>query len=467
MLIDVSPTNPQPLPAQIAAGIRAAVANGTLKPGDTVPSTRALAQQTGVSRGSVVAAYEQLTSEGYLLTSQGAPTRVHPELPAAAPTKASKRNAGSGGVGKASASKHVISLKPAPGTAGAIRPAAWHAAWREAAADGGGRIDKAGQPELREAIGEHLRLARGLPVDPGNVVVTGGSREGLLLILLTLSVAGGGALRVGVENPGHPGLRRVIEAAGHEAVECATDGDGLRVDTLPGDLDAVLVTPAHLYPLGGSMPAARRAQLLHWAGATGAAIIEDDFNAELRYRTSPQPTLATLAHDRTDVFTLGTFSTLLSRELAAGYVVASGERAEALGRMRQVLGMPVSAVTQRAIAALLRGGYVRRNTKAMHARLAKRRAALAADTLPALAAAGAVAELTDGSGADIIVRFPTLAARDRFASLLVDAGFEAARLDTMWTSSSQAEVHNALTMSFAHLSDQDFSRAVQAVCAVC
>ncbi|WP_066525598.1 GntR family transcriptional regulator [Corynebacterium bouchesdurhonense] len=84
MLFDVSRSNPQPLPAQIAASVRAAIASGVLAPGDELPSTRAAAQQAGVSRGTVVAAYDQLAGEGYLLLAQGAPTRVHPQLRVAA-----------------------------------------------------------------------------------------------------------------------------------------------------------------------------------------------------------------------------------------------------------------------------------------------------------------------------------------------------------------------------------------------
>lgn len=444
MLIDVTANHPLPLPAQIAAGIRAAVADGSLMPGDAVMSTRALAAQLGVSRGTVVAAYDQLISEGYLLASQGAPTRVHPELPAA-----SGQTGAAGGVEVALASNLLLSLKPAPSAAGGVRPAAWRAAWREAAAEPGGPVDKSGQPELREAVAEHLRLTRGLNVAPGQLVVSGGSREGLMLILATLAAQTGRRLRVGVESPGHPGLRRIIPMGGHELVECATDVGGIEVAHLPGGLDAVLVTPAHLYPLGGTMPAARRAQLVEWAVRTGTAVIEDDFNAELHYRTAPQPTLAAQAPQGAEVFTLGTFSTLLSKELAAGYVVASASSAESLAQTRRVLGMPVSAVTQRAVAHLLRGGYVRRNTHAVHARLAARRDVLEADLLPALRGMGAAAELSGAVGADAVVSFASEERTDEFEALLTQAGYEAGRLP------------RALILSFSHLDEVEFSTALE------
>ena len=433
---------PTALPTQIAAGLRALVASGQLAAGDRVPSTRELARQIGVSRGSVVAAYEQLLSEGFLLSSQGAPTVVHPELSRLTtshrPTYPQPR----------ARSRKVLSLKPASGHAGTIRPAAWRRAWREAAAEPPAAIDKAGQPLLRSAIAEHLRLARGFAADPDNVLVSGGSREGLLLILMTL----GRNLRVGVEDPGHPGLRNIIPLAGHTLVTCPTDGRGLVVEALPSDLDVVVVTPSHLYPLGGSMPAPRRAALLTWAARQGVVVIEDDYNTELRYRVSPQPTLAALTSEA-DVVALGTFSTLLSKQLNAGYVVAGPALAQRLRETRDMLGMPVSPVTQHAIAQLLDGGYVRRNTRSVHRRLTQRREALRERVFPVLRDLGAEIEENDEVlGVDIVVRFADDAQRAHLEFVLAARDVEWGRVGT----STSGE----LLLSFGHLDDSDFETAV-------
>ena len=216
MLIDVTRSLPIPLTTQVATSIRSAISSGALRPGDEVPSTRVLARQAGVSRGTIVTAYDQLISEGYLTATQGAPTRVNPSLPDAGmrsseptpPTPSAKA------IPRPPRSpKSVISLKPSSGHAGAIRPAAWRQAWREAAADPAVVTEPTGQQQLRQAIAEHLRMGRGLNVDKHDVVVTGGTREGLVLVLT--AVAGGNRLRVGVEDPGHPGLRNVIPLTGH------------------------------------------------------------------------------------------------------------------------------------------------------------------------------------------------------------------------------------------------------------
>ncbi|WP_087117920.1 MocR-like pyridoxine biosynthesis transcription factor PdxR [Corynebacterium urinipleomorphum] len=451
MLFDVSRSLPIPLPAQVAAAVRSAISTGALRPGDEVPSTRVLAAQAGVSRGTVVTAYDQLISEGYLTAIQGAPTRVNPSLPAVVEKESAPAASASCVVRPEPRRRPVISLKPSSGHAGAIRPAAWRQAWREAAADPAVVVEPTGQEALRHAIAEHLRTGRGMTVNDQDVVVTGGTREGLLLALMTLSH--GGVLRVGVEDPGHPGLRNIIPLAGHTVVPCAVDDHGVDVGELPADLDALIVTPSFQFPLGASMPAARRTALLEWAAAKDTVIVEDDFNAELRYRTAPLPPLAALQTEAR-VLTLGTFSTLLSRSVAAGYVTTSCALADELRRTRAALGMPVSAVTQLAIAHLLRNGHVRRNTKAVHNRLSRRRAVIEADVIPQLTGRGAVVtEMAEANGVDLAVTFSEAAARDGFARQLAEHGIEGGRLDALWSGRD-----DGLILSFAHLSDHDFQR---------
>ncbi|WJY97574.1 PLP-dependent aminotransferase family protein [Corynebacterium fournieri] len=445
MHLNISRNHPSSIPTQIAAEIRAAVANGTLAPGDAVPSTRALAQQLDISRGSVITAYDQLEGEGYLLTRQGAPTRIHPELTVTERPKTAVQSGLSRKV-----ARPRISLKPSPGNAGAIRPATWRKAWREAAKHPGTDVDNAGEPELRSAIADHLRLARSMALTPDQIVITGGSREGLMCILHSL----GTGLRVGVEDPGHPGLRRVIPLLGHEVVDCVTDGDGVVVHALPDDLDALLVTPSHLYPFGAAMPVPRRAELLEWAANTRTTIIEDDFNTELRYRISPQPTLSSLATNA-DVLTLGTFSTLLSRELAAGYVVASAATAASLREIRSILGVPVSTVTQRAIAHLLDDGVARRTSRAVHRDLARRRDILREHIVPLLNDAGVRAELVPGDGSDLTLRFRQPSERDQFEARLLAAGLECGHESALWTNAG-----DALVLSFAHLRGADFEQSI-------
>ncbi|WP_061712613.1 PLP-dependent aminotransferase family protein [Kocuria palustris] len=406
-----------PLPVQLADGIRSQVASRALAPGDALPSTRLLASRLGVSRGTVVAAYDQLIGEGYLRAEQGRPTtvhpgleRIHPSTPASLPGSAPSPSPGSpssfspaprtSGFGEGPIphpapvaddavdglpvrEEHLLDLRPGQPDTSRVEGPAWRAAWRHAAGQPlPVRPDPAGQGVLRRASAEHLRLMRALPASPDRLVITAGAREGLSLLLGTLSARSGRArLRVGVETPGYPTLRAAVEALGHERVACPVDDDGLRVDLLPaGDdaPDALIVTPSHQYPLGGSLSLQRRLELLEWAQRHDVLIVEDDFDSELRYVGAPLPTLSALDPTGASVALLGTFSALLSPALATGYLVLPDPWLDPVLERRRQLGVPVSALTQAAIAHLLDSGYLRRHTRRMRSVYARRRARIRA-----------------------------------------------------------------------------------------
>ncbi|MCB1274259.1 MAG: PLP-dependent aminotransferase family protein, partial [Leucobacter sp.] len=232
-----------------------------------------------------------------------------------------------------------------------------------------------GDPALREEIAEHLRRMRGTARAAADVLVTAGTREGLGLLLTALGTTEGRRLTVGVEDPGYPSLRRIATRHGAQIVALPVDADGLDTSALPdGLLDAVIVTPSHQYPLGGSLPIARRRELLDWARRTGALIIEDDYDSELRHLGSPLPTLAAL-DDPGDgsVVLLGTFSKTVSPALSAGFLLAPGRLRGVIEPVRADLGGAVPAVVQTALAAYLRSGELRRHTARMRRRYAARR----------------------------------------------------------------------------------------------
>jgi GntR family transcriptional regulator/MocR family aminotransferase len=216
---------------------------------------------------------------------------------------------------------------------------------------------------------------RGTTRPADDIIVTAGAREGLSLLLSALGTTHGRALTVGVEDPGYPSLRRVAARHGARIVSLPVDAEGLVTEGLPVDvLDAVLVTPSHQYPLGGSLPLSRRRELLDWAGRTGAVIIEDDYDSELRHTGSPLPTLAAL-DDRAagSVALLGTFSKTVSQALSAGFLLIPENLRRIVEPARRDLGGPVSAVVQSALAEYLASGELRRHTARMRRRYATRR----------------------------------------------------------------------------------------------
>ena len=362
------------LPAQLTTELRRLIGHTVLAPGEALPSTRALAAHLGISRGSVVAAYDQLLAEGYLSASAGRSTVVNPQLRAMPPRP--PRQLGTEPTETGSA----LDLRPGrPSTTDVVSPA-WKAAWRQASLRPDATIPPLGLPELREAWTDHLRRTRAVVRDTHQLAVTGGGREGLALLLLALSRSG--ALRVGVEEPGYPSLRRVPARFGATVQPVAVDEHGLRVSDLPTGAEApdlLVVTPSHQYPLGGSLPVDRRQALLEWARRYRVVIIEDDYDSELRYTSQPLPALAAL-DDPADgrVVLLGTLSQTLTPALSIGYLALPAWLVPEVTAARRDLGGPVGLVAQRAMAQYLADGALRLHTQRMRNRYRRRRAQVVA-----------------------------------------------------------------------------------------
>ena len=363
------------LPEQLAEQLRGLITAQVLAPGDPVPSSRALAEHLRLSRGSVVAAYDQLLAEGYLSASAGRGTggnpllrRVHPpSLPSIRPVTAEP----GGG----------LDLRPGRPWTGELVGPAWKAAWRQAAnGPADTQAPALGLPELRSAWAEHLRRMRAVVRDPAQIAVTAGGREGLALILLALG--GGRGLRFGVEDPGYPSLRRVPERFGATVVPLPVDEHGLVTDALPTGAHApevLLVTPSHQYPLGGSLPIDRRQELLEWAQENRVVLIEDDYDSELRYTSQPLPALAALDDPATGrVVLLGTLSKTLTPALATGFLALPEWLVPAVADVRADLGQPLGLIAQRAMAEYLASGALRLHTQRMRQRYRRLRAQVVA-----------------------------------------------------------------------------------------
>ncbi|WP_047260811.1 MocR-like pyridoxine biosynthesis transcription factor PdxR [Corynebacterium mustelae] len=354
-------TDPRPLPTQLAQQLKTLITTGLLNAGDHLPSTRTLAQQTGVSRGTIVATYELLIAEGFLVSISGSGTKINPEL-GKLTTPAFPHSDGSHPKPPRPTSAEIHLTPGLPDTS-TIVDATWRAAWRKActAIAVTNNAPEAGDLNLRNEISEHLRLMRGLVVEPERIFVTAGSREGLTLFLRALPSQHPTAKIVGVEAPGFPSLRRIPESLGFALHNIATDSAGLNpkeLQSLP-DNQSVLITPSHQYPYGGVLSGSRRIAIAHWARDTGSIIIEDDFDSELRYVGQPVPALAALAPENTVL--LGTFSAVVSPAVACGYLVVPHQLIPALTHLRSISGQPVSSITQTALTHFMRTGALRRH----------------------------------------------------------------------------------------------------------
>lgn len=442
----IDPDDPAPIPAQLTAQIRELIARRILNPGDHLPSTRSLAARLGVSRGSVVTAYDQLAAEGYLHTAHGSGTTINPDLhllkprgPAPAPRPAVPPG------------PTPLNLDPGIPDTATLADSAWRGAWREACATPPAHSPDQGLPELRAEIAEHLRQMRGLVTDPAHIIVTAGAREGLSLLLRAL----GEGLRIGVESPGYPSLRRIPRVLGHDTVDLPTDATGLQVTDLPADLDAILVTPSHQYPYGGSLPAARRTALDSWASDTRTLLIEDDFDSELRYVGMPLPALTALAPDRTVL--LGTFSSVIAPQVACGYLVAPAPIAGQLRELRSVLGQPVGAITQSALARYLATGALRRRTQRLR-RIYRRRRKVVMNALGDLAGAQ-LRPINGGLHAVLICRAP----QEEVVAELARRGLQVTALSRYWGGGT---AENGIVFGFGSHDDATLDRALAEIVAV-
>lgn len=448
-----------PLTVQLAAALREAIDAATLRPGETVPATRELARRLGVARGVVVVAYEQLVAEGYLVATHGQGTRVNPALELVEPSSATR--AAAPGAPAPEPVAVPAALTPGQPITDTVVSPAWRTAWRSAA----GRVDVAppalGDPALRHEISEHLRRMRGTARAASDVLVTAGTRDGLGLLLAALGGGRGRELVVGVEDPGLPSLRGVVQAHGARIVALPTDAEGLDTARLPsGMLDAVIVTPSHQYPLGGSLPLPRRRELLAWARRTGVVVIEDDFDSELRYTGSALPTLAALDDPaQGSVVLLGTFSRTLAPSLAAGYLLAPAGLRARIEPLRRELGGPVSGVVQAALADYLASGELRRHTARMLRRYAARRDAVS----DRLAAARGVRVRPMDGGLHTVIEFTSADGPAREAVVLAAAhaaGLGVQGLAGYWQQRDRTPGLAGLVLGVGGPDDAEFDRAL-------
>ncbi|MEV0297199.1 PLP-dependent aminotransferase family protein [Nocardia sp. NPDC050710] len=387
----------EPLSVQVADGLRAAATTGLLRAEDRLPSSRALAQRLGVSRTVVAAAYDQLHAEGWITGRRGSGTYLT-TAPVATPARPAV-------VAGAGAGPDLLDLLPgAPCTEAIDRPA-WRRAWR-AAADQSPvvRKDRAGEPEFRAVVAEHLLRHRGVGAGSDTAVLCTAGTSSAVGELAAALLRPGDA--VAMEDPGYQRAAGAFLAAGVRVRPVPVDADGLRVDLLPPDVKAVYCTPAHQFPLGARMPASRRVQLVEFARHARIPIIEDDYDGELRYDTAPLPLLAAMAPDV--VVHLGTTSKILSPVLGVGWMVAAPDIAAAVMAHRDRTGTGPSPTGQRVLVEFARHGDLSRHLRRLRRLLPPRRELLVTE----LRRRG-LAVVGDDAGSHVVVPLASAAAEER------------------------------------------------------
>lgn len=458
------------IPGQIVEQVRALVTSGRLRPGDPLPSTRALAARAGVSRGSVTTAYDQLAVEGYVVADRGS-TRITPDLPGMF----------SAGVASSGSNSSVDRRRPArsapprspavcsfdlrPGTpdTSTLANTAWRAAWRAAAAEPSLGHPPQGSAALRDQLSEYLRLMRSVVRGPDDLLVTAGARDGLRILLSALHERMGRPLVVAVEDPGYPSLHKVPRVLGHRIVPVPVDDQGLDPTSLPSGTarpDVVLVTPSHQYPMGASMPVARRLELIRWAAENHAVLVEDDYDSELRYVGEPLPALAALdepsAGAGETVVTLGSFAKVLTPGLGLGYLLMPDHLAEDLVGLKADAGPPISGILQDAMTRFMADGGLQRHTARMR-RSYRRRRDLLASVFDRTGARDGVEVLPMDGGLHAVLRLPSPEAEAKVVDEARRRGVAVSGLGTYW---SGGRGRSGVVVGFGGLSEQRLERGL-------
>jgi GntR family transcriptional regulator / MocR family aminotransferase len=376
-----------PLHRQIETSIRDSIRAGRLPRGSSLPPSRVLAADLGVSRGVVVEAYQQLTAEGYVASRTGGYTQV-----AAGPSRAAA------GLRLARKTPPRIDLSYGRADVSSFPRAAWLRAIRRALAsapnDLFGYLAGSGVPQLRAAIADYLNRVRGTVADPDQIVICSGYAQGIALLVGVLAAAG--AKRLALEDPssGDDALP-AARAAGLEVIGVPVDGGGIRVDVLrQTGADAVVLTPSHQWPTGSVLSAGNRAAVLRWAAGHGGVVIEDDYDAEYRYDRTPVGALQGLAPDR--VVYAGSASKTLAPGLRLGWFVMPEHLAEPMAEAKIAADRGSPALEQLALADLITRGELDRHLRRMRPVYRRRRDALLAALarrLPQLEPAGISAGL--------------------------------------------------------------------------
>ena len=391
------------------SALRTAISAGRLSPGASLPSTRTLAAELGLARGTVVAAVEQLAVEGLLETRQGALTQVA-HVPPPVTAARSRRTSRKAPLADFTGGEPDLTRFPRAWWAAAVRKSLAHA---DASTLGYG--DPRGSIELRTALVDYLGRTRGVTAAVEHVMVLSGFRQTLAMLARLLHRRG--HRRIVIEDPALQVHIELLRAGGLECAPIPVDADGAQVGAIAAhDVRVVQVTPNHHMPLGASLSPTRRSELAAWAASVDGLIIEDDFDGELRYDRRPLRALQALDPGR--IAYCGTASKSVVPGLRLGWCVLPpvlvGPAVDALVAMG---GPTVSSLDQLAFAELMVSGRYDRHVRTVRTEYRRRR-----DLLSSALTARVPGVRLEGVSAGLVglIRLPTGCDEDTVVGRLAD-----------------------------------------------
>lgn len=485
------------LSRQLYQALRLRVLDGRLSSGSRLPASRDLAVALGISRNSVVRAYDQLYAEGFIEGRIGNGTYVAHLPEKAAPLKKLSTNLSTGFSTRLSpalstksavlpvitsskvihssalcrVSKHALDLPPS-GAPRAFRvgvPAfdlfpfpVWSklqaAFWRKPDLEQLCYGNPAGDKRLRELIAAYLRTSRGLACSAEQILITSGAQQGISLCAQLLVEPGEG---VAVENPGYRAAAHAFSIAGANVQGVAVDEQGMKCAALAhlNNCRLAYVTPSHQYPTGVTMSLARRLELLEWAERNQGWIIEDDYDGEYRYSGAPLAPLAALDRQGRVIY-VGTFGKIAFPALRLGYLVLPEGLVESFARRRSLDMRHSEVSTQVVMAEFMAAGHFQRHIRRMRRAALSRRNTLLAHWPQGIEGVGPMPNIVAG----LHVAVPVVS-RERERELLArakEAEVEIVGLSQYWLEDSVEPVDNraGLVLGFAAVPEVEIKAAL-------
>ncbi|HEY6251083.1 MAG TPA: PLP-dependent aminotransferase family protein [Candidatus Angelobacter sp.] len=384
----------KPLHRQIYDAYRTTIAGRNLRPGEKVLSSRDLALQLGISRVPVLSAYAQLLAEGYLESRSGSGTFVSNSMVDQLTSCQSNGNQTKLRSGPRPVSRRSALLPPfkfVPWLSGwgafCVGQLAFECfpfqVWSKLIARHSRNVrvsalhftNPLGSVEFREAIATYLRTVRAVNCDPEQIMVVSGSQQALEISARVLLDPGNSAW---IEEPGYILARQVLMVAGARLVPVPVDREGMNVSAgmeRCSGARAAYVTPSHQFPLGVTLSASRRLQLLEWAQQYGAWIIEDDYDSEYRYQDLPISSLQGLDRNSRVIY-IGTFSKTLFPSLRLGYMVIPPDLVDRFAAVRHAMDVYPPHLYQAVLTDFIKEGHFSRHIRRTRMVYAERRNAL-------------------------------------------------------------------------------------------
>ncbi len=414
----------RPLNRSLYECIRGAILDGSLGPATRLPPSRDLAAELGLSRNTVMFAYEQLLAEGYVHARTGSGTFVAATAPEAY-------------LNAVSAEADAVQAQPMPGLSprglellanASASPSQWGAfmpgvpdvtrfphrryaqiaarLWQQPPPEWLSYCHGGGLPALREAVATHLRVARSVRCDASQVLITEGIHQAIDLVVRLLGMSGEQAW---VEEPSYWGIRSLLQVSGIGMVPMPVDDEGLALPAQGSGAAGpaprfIFVTPSHQYPLGAVMSLTRRRALLEFARRRGSWIVEDDYDSEFRFSGQPIPSLQGMEPDAPVIY-IGTFSKTLFPGLRMGYMVLPRSLASAFQTAHSELYRAGHLMTQATVSEFMRAGDYAAHIRRMRLLYGRRRAILAS-LIERYLGAGALHAYGSNAGLHLVLRLP-------------------------------------------------------------